>query len=115
MTKKKIAAADLMAKLNAGQKEAAKELAAADATNAARANETLDVVKTVHVLVNHENHVLLAAVADLSRYKADHSGLPEDRVAADKAATALAQHDARQAMADRAKIEMGTDEQKKGR
>jgi hypothetical protein len=65
--------------------------------------ENTAVTNVIHKLVNNEMHLALSSNADLARWKADRSGLPEDAVAAKNAEEKLQKHDDKQADVDRGK------------
>jgi 4-amino-4-deoxy-L-arabinose transferase-like glycosyltransferase len=62
--------------------------------------EIAKVGKTVHSLVNSAMGVQLKVNAELARWKADQTKLPEDREAADKAENLYREHEAKQIKAD---------------
>lgn len=70
-------------------------------------NETREVSKATHVLVNHNMMIQLELTAQLSRWKADHEPSRENIEAANLADHALEEHRAQQAKSDLAHPPLG--------
>ncbi len=67
---------------------------------AVKADEGLKIAKDTHTLVNSNMGVQLRLNAELSRWKANQTGLPEDARAADVAERMIREHEAKQRLVD---------------
>jgi hypothetical protein len=94
------------AKVAGVQAKKTEEVKVALATNTADTNKRLDdqgkTLVTVHTLVNNDMHKALATIADLARWKANQTQVPEDAHAADAAELNLKAHDFKQDTVDKA-------------